>query len=198
MWLQTRKIARLVQITAIAAAGFIGSIICPTAEAQVPTSGNVFFGYSYYNTDLSPIDRANTNGWEASLEGKVVPFLGFVGDFDGHYGSQNFVGGVCGLTCSSTAFNADVTEQNYLFGPRVSFSVGKFRPFAEALFGGAHVNVNNGVGSDTSFATAIGGGLDYKIIKPVAWRFQGDYVQTRFFGTTQDNVRISTGIVFRF
>ncbi len=168
------------------------------ATAQIPTKGNAFFGYSYYNTDLSSIGRANTNGWEGSLEGKVIPFLGFVADVDGHYGSQNFVGSVCGLSCVPVGFNADVTEHNYLFGPRVSFSVGKFRPFAEALFGAAHVDVNNGVGSDTSFATAIGGGLDYKIIKPVAWRFEGDYVQTRFFGTTQDNVRISTGIVFRF
>ena len=60
------------------------------------------------------------------------------------------------------------------------------------------MNVSNGLGSDTSFATALGGGIDYKIIRPVAWRFQGDYVQTRFFGATQNNVRISTGIVFRF
>jgi hypothetical protein len=168
------------------------------AAAQVP-SGNVFFGYSYYHTDLSSIDSANTNGWEASVEGKVIPLLGFVADFDAHYGSQNFpscvssgFGGACG------GYSADVTEHNYLFGPRVSFSVAKFRPFAEALFGVGHVDVNNGVGSDTSFATAIGGGLDYKLIRPVAWRFQGDYVQTRFFSTTQNNVRISTGLVLRF
>jgi len=75
--------------------------------------------------------------------------------------------------------------------------VGKFRPFAEALFGAGHVSTN-GVGSDSSFATALGGGLDYRIIRPIAWRFQGDYVQTRFFGNTQNNVRISTGIVLRF
>lgn len=166
------------------------------ASAQVP-AGNVSFGYSYYNTDLSSIDRANTNGYEASLEGRVVPFLGFVADFDGHYGSQNFPGGVCGLSCVTTTFNANVTENNYLFGPRVSFPVGKIRPFAEALFGGAHVNAG-AAGSDTSFATAVGGGLDYKLIPHIAWRFQGDYVQTRFFGTTQDNVRVSTGIVLRF
>jgi opacity protein-like surface antigen len=170
------------------------------AGAQVP-AGNVFFGYSYYNTDLSSIDRANTNGWEASVEGKVVPFLGIVADVDSHYGSQNFSGcvpppllGGGGAVCS---FNASVTERNFLFGPRVSFSVGRFRPFAEALFGGAHVNAGE-AGSDTSFATAVGGGLDYKLIRPVAWRFQGDYVQTRFFGTTQNNLRLSTGIVFRF
>jgi hypothetical protein len=173
-------------------------LLAGLAGAQIPTSGNVFFGYSFYNTDLSSIDRANTNGWELSAEGKVVPFLGIVADFDSHYGSQNFVfctvpqGPPCGV------INASFTEHNFLFGPRVSASVGKFRPFAEALFGGAHISANNGVDSDTSFATALGGGLDYKIIKPVAWRFQGDYVQTRFFGTTQNNVRLSTGIVLRF
>lgn len=170
------------------------------ANAQIPTSGNVFFGYSFYNTNLSSVDRANTNGWELSVEGKVIPFLGIVADFDSHYGSQNFP--VCvpisGTACAVSTFSADATEHNFLFGPRVSASVGKFRPFAQALFGAAHVSVNNGVGSDTSFATALGGGLDYKIIRPVAWRFQGDYVQTRFFGTTQNNVRISTGIVLRF
>jgi opacity protein-like surface antigen len=167
------------------------------ASAQVP-GGNVFFGYSYYNSDLSSIDRANTNGWEASVEAKVVPFLGFVADVDSHYGSQNFPAACPGGASGCAAINADVTEHNFLFGPRVSFSVGKFRPFVEGLFGGAHVDTNNGAGSDTSFAAALGGGLDYKIIKPLAWRFQGDYVQTRFFGTTQNNVRLSTGIVFRF
>lgn len=176
------------------------------AVAQAP-NGNVFFGYSYYHADLSSIDSANTNGWEASVEGKVIPFLGFVADVDTHYGSQNFLctefpqpacpvsvplaGGVATL-------NDSFTEHNFLFGPRVSVSVAKFRPFAEALFGGAHISLNNSGGSDTSFATAVGGGLDYKIIPLIAWRFQGDYVQTRFFDATQNNVRISTGLVLRF
>jgi opacity protein-like surface antigen len=182
----------------IICASFFLLLFAGLANAQVP-SGNVFFGYSYYSTDLSTLDRANTNGWEASVEGKIIPFLGFVADFDSHYGSQNFPGCVSSLSGTVCGgFNASVTEHNYLFGPRVSVSVGRFRPFAEALFGGAHVDVNNGVGSDTSFATAVGGGLDYKIIKPVAWRFQGDYVHTNFFNITQNNVRISTGIVLRF
>lgn len=180
---------------------FASLLFTGLASAQVP-SGNVFFGYSYYNTDLSSVGRANLNGWEASAEGKLVPFLGVVADFDSHYGSQDFA--VCpavpvgtgGGSCGSAS--ANVTEYNFLFGPRVSVSVGKFRPFAEALFGGSHVSVNNGGGTDFSFATALGGGLDYKIIKPIALRFQGDYVRTTFFNTTQDNVRISTGIVLRF
>lgn len=52
--------------------------------------------------------------------------------------------------------------------------------------------------TDTTFALAIGGGLDYKIIRPIAARFQADYIRTSFYGTNQNNIRLSTGIVFRF
>jgi hypothetical protein len=166
------------------------------ATAQVPTAGNVFFGYSYYNSDLSSTGRANANGWEGSLEGRLLPWIGAVVDFSGHYGSQNFIfcppgPGPCGP--ASVNFNV----HNVLLGPRVSVSVSRFRPFAEALFGFGHINAN-AAGKDTAFATALGGGLDYRLIRPVAWRFQGDYVHTRFFGTRQDNARLSTGIVLRF
>jgi len=170
-------------------------LFASAAGAQIPTSGNVFFGYSFYSTDLSSVDRANTNGWEVSVEGKFLPFIGIVADFDSHYGSQNFTG-VC--PAGACTFSADITEHNFLFGPRVSVSVGKFRPFGEALFGAAHVNVNNGVGSDTSFATGVGGGLDYQILRPVAWRFEGDFIHTGFFSITQNSLRLSTGIVLRF
>jgi len=165
------------------------------ASAQIPTSGNLFFGYSYYNTNLTG-SRSSLNGWEGSVEGKILPFIGIVGDFSGHYGSENFA--VCTapiLDC--VIFNTDVSQHNYLFGPRVSVSVGKVRPFAEVMIGAAHVNAHT-VRSDTSFATAVGGGLDYKLIKIVAWRFQGDYVHSHVFNTAQNNVRLSTGIVLRF
>ena len=179
------------------------------AAAQVPTSGNVFFGYSYYNT-VSSANRVNTNGWEASFEGKIVPFLSLVADFDGHYsGTVNFPVSDCsGISCpvspstgpipsSAGYLSANISEHNFLFGPRVSVPVGRFRPFGEFLVGAGHINVNS-FGSDTSFATALGGGLDYRLIRILAWRVQGDYVLTRFFGTVQNNVRISTGIVVRF
>lgn len=170
------------------------------AAAQIP-SGNVFFGYSYYSTNVSSIDRINTNGWEGSVEGKIIPFLGMVADFSAHYGTENFQTAVAcpGIGCPALVVisNVSVAEHNYLFGPRVSVPVGKYRPFGEVMIGVAHVNAD-GAGSDTSFVTAAGGGLDYRLIRLVAWRFQGDYVQTRFFGTHQNNVRLSTGIVIRF
>jgi hypothetical protein len=182
------------------------SALAGMVDAQVP-SGNVFFGYSYYSADLSPYlnannsSRNNTNGFEASLEGHIVPLLGFVADFDGHYGSQNILPPLCPVAvptgCGPFNTKTNFTENNYLFGPRASFPVGRIRPFAEALFGVARVHGDE-INPDNSFATAFGGGLDYKIIKLIAWRVQGDYVQTRFYGTTQNNVRISTGIVLRF
>ena len=175
---------------------FTVCLLATIANAQIPTAGNVFAVYSYFNTNLSTLDRANLNGWEASLEGKVFPWVGIVADFSGHYGSQNFPA-VCQPFGGSCAVNANFNERDVLFGPRVSMSVGKFRPFAEALFGVGHVNAN-AVGSDTKFETGLGGGLDYRIFRPIAWRFQGDYIQTRFFSTTQNNVRLSTGIVLRF
>ena len=45
------------------------------ANAQVPTSGNIFFGYSFENTGSTALDgitRANLQGWEGSLEGKLA------------------------------------------------------------------------------------------------------------------------------
>ncbi len=174
--------------------------------AQIPTSGNVFVGYSYSRAQSVVsgfTNSANLNGWEGSLEGKVFPFVGIVADINGLYGSQE-VTVACPpiLNCGPTTVTVDAKLYSFLFGPRVSVSVGKFTPFAQALVGAAHVsNDQSLVGlsdSDTSFAYAVGGGIDYKLIPAVAWRFQGDLVQTRFFSDTQDNFRFSTGIVLRF
>jgi hypothetical protein len=162
------------------------------AAAQIP-KGNIFVGYSYGSADLNSNNRSNLNGWEGSLEGKVLPWVGIVADFNGLYGTNNF-------PSTSQNFHVDAREHNFLFGPRVSVSVGKLRPFAHALFGAGYVSVSTQgySASDTAFATALGGGLDYRLIHGLAWRFQGDYLQTRFFGNTQNNGRFSTGVVLNF
>lgn len=176
-------------------ASFLGSL----AVGQIPTSGNIFAGYSYYNTNVNGVKRQSINGWEGSLEGKFfpIPFLGVVADFSANYGNLSFpVACAVGITCPvSASVNSHV--DNFLIGPRVSVSVGKFRPFAEALVGFGHINTN-GFGSDTSIASGVGGGLDYKLFSLVAWRFQGDYIHTHLFNLAQNNVRLSTGIVIRF
>ena len=164
-------------------------LLAGMAAAQILTSGNVFFGYSYYNTDLTG-NRGSLNGWEGSLEGKLFPFIGIVADFSGDHGSLDFPTRV-------GTFSASAHVLSVLFGPRVSVSVGKFRPFAEVMIGASHASTN-GFGSDSSFATAVGGGLDYRLIRLVAWRIEGDYVHSSLFNGAQNNARISTGIAVHF
>ena len=54
------------------------------------------------------------------------------------------------------------------------------------------------LGADVIRFDQIGGGLDYRLVKGIAWRLQGDGLITGFYGKTQTNFRLSTGLVFRF
>jgi opacity protein-like surface antigen len=177
-------------------------LLATFAAAQIPTSGNVFLGYSYNRAGELPgtFNSSNLNGWEGSLEGKIFPFIGIVADISGHYGSLTApavcVGGIGGCV----PFSVDGKIHSLLLGPRVSVSVGRFTPFAHGLVGVSHVSNSSSAfsDSDTSFAYAVGGGIDYKLIPALAWRFQGDRLQTRFFSGSQNDFRFSTGIVLRF
>ncbi len=162
--------------------------LATVGSAQIPTRGNVFFGYSYDRTAIVRNDSTNLNGWDATLEGKFAPWVGLVVDIDGHYGRPSFSG-----------TSADVAAHNVLFGPRVSVQVQRFRPFAEFLFGAGHISRSNGISdSDTSFVDGVGGGLDYQVAGPVSIRGQLDWIETRFYGENQNGVRFSTGLAFHF
>ena len=175
------------------------------ANAQL-LSGNVFVGFSYErsnSTSFGPnlisttVTSPNLHGWEVSAEKKFLPFVGIVADVSGHYGSQSFT-----KLTPNGPLNINVTghEQEYLVGPRLSVPVGKFTPFAEAMIGAAHIHTGGALPgpSNTSFATAVGGGLDYRLFGPLAARIEGDYLRTSFFSSTQNNFRLSVGGVFRF
>ena len=185
------------RITVIALAIFTFATL---ATAQIP-KGNVFFGYSYLRADLTSSTSSNLNGWNGSLEGKFLPWIGIVADLSGHYGTAQFPifcpvppGAV---SCSPTL---DAKMYSVVLGPRVSVTVGKVTPFAHALFGVAHITGNKSgfSTSDTSFASAYGGGLDYHLVPLVNWRFQADLLHTSFFSDKQNNLRLSTGIVLHF
>jgi opacity protein-like surface antigen len=163
------------------------------AQAQIPTSGNIFVGYSFSQTN-SFGSTVSLNGWEGSLEGKFLPWIGIVGDFGAGYGADNFAPPCpfpgCGFSGSS------VRRYTYLIGPRVSVPIRRFTPFAQVFFGGAHINDRGS--TDTSFATAVGGGLDYRLIHGLAVRLQGDEIHTNFFSVGENHFRLSAGIDIRF
>ncbi len=150
--------------------------------AQEESKVDVFGGYSYMH--VSPgngAEGANTNGWEAQATANLTEILGVTADFDGHYGDVFGIGG---------------HDYNFLFGPTLFHRTEKVTPFAHVLFGGSHAGANGF--SDTAFAWAIGGGLDWNIKPSIAVRIgQFDYLATHFAGTTQNNFRYSAGVVFR-
>jgi opacity protein-like surface antigen len=189
----------------VACIGVALLLLAGLANAQIP-SGNVFLGFSYERTNASAfnpglvgttLSNPNLHGWEASFEWKVLPFVGIVGDVSGHYGSESFTAFTPGGPINETVKGH---EQEYLVGPRLSVPVGKFTPFGEVMVGVAHIH-NGGTlpgPSNTSFAYALGGGLDYRLFGPIAVRAEGDYLRTKFFSSTQNNLRLSAGVVFRF
>lgn len=154
-------------------------LLLVSVSARAQDKAEIFGGYSYQRVDNSP--SFNLNGWELSGQYKFARWLGGVVDLDGHYGSPR------GISTST---------HQYLFGPQVSWPA-RVSPFAHVLIGAAHVKVG-GLG-DTSFSTAIGGGIDARLVHGLYWRvIQGDYIHTQFFGSGQNNARVSTGIVLRF
>ena len=177
----------------IGAIVFVLCLFGVAAVAQIPTSGNVYFGYSLNHGEVDPAASTETySGWEASVEVKMLPHIGLVGDVAQQFGDAFFFPG---------SFPIDVRTEQYLFGPRASFRVGPIRPFVHFTIGAAHVRERNffaGEDSDTSFAYAIGGGVDYRLVGPVSARFQLESLNTNFFDDWQHNTRFSTGLAVHF
>lgn len=184
----------------------IGIMACVplTLCAQSPLRGEVFGGYSYLQAEDSLSERVNQNGWELSAAAQVTKSFSLVADFSNHYGSiqHNF-----------TPIGTSGKGFTFLFGPRYSYTkVPRITPYAQALFGGLHWGqvLSAGAGSgqcgaifcvqpSTGFAWAFGGGLDVKATDHVGLRlFQMDYLKGNMGNRSQNDLRVSTGIVFRF
>jgi hypothetical protein len=160
--------------------------------AQIPTSGNVYFGYSFNHGDTGLTNTGTLNGWEGSVEGRVFPYVGLVADVSQQYGS---------LFIPIFGENASERTSSYLFGPRLSFTVGKVRPFVHALVGAGYLHESAfGVGehSEAAYADALGGGVDYHLIPHLSWRVQLDALQTNFHSSWQNNARFTTGLALKF
>lgn len=136
----------------------------------------------------------NLNGGSASLAYNFSGRYSVVADF----GGGHFSGLPTGV---------DSNMFTYLIGPRVSLrKSSRWTPFAQILVGAGRLNVNSsGVGAgESSVALAVGGGADLKFRSHISIRvIEADYLLTRFNGVsgvaeTQNDVRLSTGIVFHF
>jgi hypothetical protein len=149
-------------------------------SAQLIPHGNAYVGVSY-SSAVYVTTRDSFRGWNASLEFIPLPRFSFVG----------LVVDVSG------AYRPGISQYNFVAGPRFAANFGKLRPFVQAFAGIKRVPVN-GINYHP-VAVDLGGGVDYKLpFRNFSWRLQGDYVHTRYLSAEQNDVRGSTGLVWRF
>lgn len=168
---------------------FLSAFLWPSSgTAQVAPRYEVFGGYSYLRFDSPTIgfaDYSNLNGFTAEGVFNFKLKWGVVLDGSGNYGSQ-------------------ISSYHYMIGPQYSLRRDKSKFFFHGLFGKAQNNIDifvpprssvKGVGH--SFAG--GGGFDWFWKPRITIRVvQGDYIYSSTFGKSQNDVRISTGIVVNF
>jgi len=179
----------------------VAVILCTamTAAAQERNSTEVFLGYSYMraNPSTSSADGFNLNGGNGSIAYYPLHWLGIAADLGGYHVGQ----------IGSTS--VDSTLSTFLFGPRIRLpGTSHLKPFGQVLFGVAHATGSTGfagAGASNAFAMGVGGGLDVPATHHFGFRLvEVDYLPTWFRENpgegrlVQNNVRVSTGVRFRF
>lgn len=170
-------------------AGFLLALVLSfsvAAAAQQTTPRiEIFGGYSHFFGDLNNTS-SNLDGVHVSAAENLNSWLGGVFDFSTHYGTRNGV---------------NINTQSIMYGPRFTYRKSKLvTPSAHFLFGAVHGSpgFDDISMSNYRFSVAAGGALDVRITDRVAFRVvQADYMLTRFLNLRQDNIRVSTGLVFR-
>jgi hypothetical protein len=158
----------------------------PVTFSQTPQGTCVITGCVTTTTT----QNLNLNGWEVGGAFKVLGPLALAADFSDTSGS--FQG-------------ANTRLKTYLVGPQLRFP-GPISPFVHFLAGAAHESIGTAASAlittgptQTAFATTLGGGLDLKVLPFISLRpIQVDYLLTHFNSKTQNQPRISAGIVLRF
>jgi hypothetical protein len=159
----------------------------PVTFTQTPQGSCVITGCPITTTTRN----LNLNGWNVGGAFKVLGPLALAADYTDTSGS--FQG-------------ANTHLKAYLVGPQLRFP-GPISPFAHFLIGGAHESttaftsgpITTASPTRNAFATALGGGLDLKLLPLLSVRpIQIDYLLTHFNSNTQNQFRYSAGIVVRF
>ena len=195
--------------------GLLLALSLPAMAQDMPTI-DVFAGYSYvrFNQNTPGIGdiHSNVNGGSGAAAFYPSKHFGIVADFGGYKISS--ISGTAVQAATGSSSNAvSGTLISYLFGPRVRIGYEKVTPFAQVLFGGAHIgNITDSTGricgtpgctlfsSENAFALTAGGGVDVKVARHFSIRGQAEYLMTRFKDLNgvvarQNNARISAGIV---
>jgi hypothetical protein len=173
--------------------------VVPIAESlreEMSNSIIVGGGYHFQRVDGLPVNRVQG----VSMTGFYYPvsWIGFGGEYQYGRGTQNDLVG-------NTPVQYRLTRQVAVFGPEFSGYPGEnVRLFFHPMGGVAkdrmttRIGNNSVTGEDTNFAMQLGGGMDLRITKSIAWRVaQFDYLGVRLSNAWQNNYRLQTGIAVR-
>ena len=165
---------------------------CPRLSAQTKLklpAVEVFGGYSYLrfeSTQLGFANRLNLNGADVEVSlPDLYEGLGIAADISAHYAQE-------------------MEEFNFLIGPQYSYNWKGLRFTGHTLFGRSRDRLRQPgttqlEPSNLGRGVALGGSLDFALSDRLSVRpIQADYLITNFFGSTQHNLRISTGLIFKF
>lgn len=147
------------------------------AQEASPTL-TLYGGYNFTHTD-SDFDM---NGFAVSGSVRATDNIYLKADF---------------RTGFESAYGNNYHLFTYTAGPVYSFRAGRqVRPFAEVLIGGTTFG---GAGaSQNAFAMQFGGGLDVNRQRWGLRVVEVDYLYSHFGGQGQNNVQISSGLLFHF
>jgi|SRR5690348_12364309 len=168
------------------------------ASAQFVPKATIFAGYTLVRSRQSSGIGFNQNGWDVSAELRPASWFGMVADVSQQYASP---------------FGEKERQTSFLFGPQLSLpGIKHVVPFAHVLIGGVHgtSRVPNGIlcpitgcsGTPvilgTAFATAVGGGVDFKLVGPLWVRpIQIDYLHANLDPDHHTQMRIAAGLALR-
>jgi len=109
----------------------LGSVAFAQDSPKVEVTG--YYSYFRFNPENSgTLSSHSLNGGGADISYFFTQMIGIKAEFGGYQSnSVTFTNGTSTATASANLFT-------YNAGPVVKFRSGKFEPFAEALFGGAH------------------------------------------------------------
>jgi hypothetical protein len=161
------------------------------AQTETMPKFEVGLNYSGLHVNSANYDYQRTgNGGAGYLEYNLSKMVGLVADFGGY---------------ANTRTGVDQKMMTYLFGPRFNWRRSRLTPYAQFLFGGGYLWYGPGQKqTQNAFATAAGGGLDYNFNHLISFKpIQVEYVMTQFdstqgFGSHQNDIRYSAGVVFKF
>jgi hypothetical protein len=163
-------------------------LIPAVCAGQQVSRWEVLGGYSFMRMDSPSLgfsDYSYVNGFIVGGAWNINRTWSITANLTGHYGDQ-------------------LKLYNYMAGPQYSWRKEKSRFIFYGLFGKAENTVDITTPTRTSFKSvgrAFAGGAGYELDLTPRFTYrvvQADYLNTKTFGSTQNDVRVSTGIVIHF